>query len=313
MHIVNLMFSRGSGGIEQAFVDYCDGLRSRGHRITAIISPEAQVLPQLEKLGVAIVPLANRGLWDIFARRRLRKLIKVLAPDVAIGHGMRAYALGRSATRRRCPMVGVTHNYSVRRLKSADAVFAITGDLKKRVLARGVRRERVFSIPNMVHCGELPARPARRNPPVIGSMGRFVPKKGFDVFIDALALLKQRGVEFKAVLGGTGIEEANLRKRSADAGLDGALTFVGWVENKADFFDSLDIFCLPSLHEPFGIVLLEAFAHGVPVISSDSEGPRDIISPDVDALLVQRGDAAALADAIEKLFKFQEGANALAL
>ena len=92
----------------------------------------------------------------------------------------------------------------------------------------------------------------------------------------------------------------------------GKLAFTGWVENKHDFFQGIDLFCLPSLHEPFGIVLLEAFCHGVPVVSSDSEGPTDIIAPDVDALLVKKNDAAALADALERLLADPERAQMMA-
>src|SRR6185369_4100436 len=62
-----------------------------------------------------------------------------------------------------------------------------------------------------------------------------------------------------------------------------------------------DIFCLPSLHEPFGIVLLEAFTYGTPVVAADSEGPRDIITHNVDALLVKTGDACELAEAVATL------------
>jgi len=313
MHIVNLMFSRGSGGIEQAFLDYCQGLSARGHRVTAIVQPQAAVLVDLTKLaGIEVVTLRNHGLWDVVATYRLRRMMRALKPDIAIGHGMRAYTFGRRATHGVCPMVGVTHNYSTRRLQSADAVFAITSQLRDRVIGQWVEGHRVYSIPNMVRCGAFPERPAQRTPPVIGAMGRFVAKKGFDVFIDALAILRQRGVHFSAVIGGQGDEEEALRERARSKGLDGVLQFIGWVDNKTTFFHDIDLFCLPSHHEPFGIVLLEAFAHGVPVVSTNSEGPTDIITPDVDALLTLKNDAVALADGLERLLLQPDRANEMA-
>ena len=312
MHIVNLMFSRSSGGIEQAFLDYCQGLAARGHRITAIASPGAAVLPELARLGITTVTLKNLNMWDPIASWRLRRIMRRLAPDAAIGHGIRAYTLGHRAAHGICPMIGVTHNYSTRRLQSADAVFAITSQLRDRVIGQWVEAERVYFIPNMVQCVPLPARPPRRYPPVIGSMGRFVTKKGFEVYLDALSILHQRGVGFAAVLGGQGELDESLRAYSTQKGLGDVLRFTGWVEDKDAFFAGIDIFCLPSLHEPFGIVLLEAFSHGVPVVSSDSEGPTDIIAPDVDALLVKKGDALALADALEKLLADPERAQIMA-
>lgn len=314
MHIVNIMLSRFSGGIEQAFVDYCEGLRQRGHRITAVTHPAAAVNSALQELGVDILPLRNFGEWDIFARLRLKRQLKSLRPDVVVTHTGRAFLLARDAVKSICPLVAVVHNYNARiaRTIAADGVFSITQDLIKHLQSLGIEENRIFHIPNMVRCHELPHRPARHKPAVIGSMGRFVKKKGFDVYIDALTLLMHRGYKFKAVLGGSGIEERALRKKAAEAGLNDYLEFSGWVADKRAFFDGIDIFCLPSLHEPFGIVLLEAFVHGVPVISTDSEGPRDFITPNFDALVVCTGSAIDMADAMAKLLDGEHMADELA-
>jgi glycosyltransferase involved in cell wall biosynthesis len=114
------------------------------------------------------------------------------------------------------------------------------------------------------------------------------------------------------VLGGDGAEAAALKKQAADAGLENMLTFPGWVKDKKQFYTYIDIFCLPSLHEPFGIVLLEAFVFGAPVVATDSEGPRDIITPNYDALVVKMGDASGLADALAKLLDDEKLANDIA-
>jgi len=314
VHILNIMLSRGSGGIEQAFVDYCEGLSARGHRITAVIHPHAAILKDLQVLGVDIILLNNFSEWDIFAKYRLRKHIKRLRPDITIAHASRAFLLARKAVRGLCPLVGVAHNYNarIRYLSQADGAFSITHDLIRHLGSLGVEENRIFHIPNMVRCHELPRRENRHRPPVIGTMGRFVQKKGFDVYIDAITLLYHRGYTFKAVLGGTGPEDRALRKKAYNAGLSQILSFTGWVKDKKTFFSDIDIFCLPSLHEPFGIVLLEAFAHGVPVISSDSEGPRDFITPNFDALVVPVGNAIELADAMARLLDGEHLAEELA-
>jgi len=303
MHIINLMLDIRAGGIEQAFVDYCEGLKSRGHRITAVTHPRAVVNAQLKALGVSTITMRNLGEWDVFAARRLRRRLQILKPDVTISHTHRSYALAQRATAGLFPLVGTAHNYHsrTRRAVSADAVFATTHDLMDVMIRHGVPENRIFHIPNMVRCHELPSRDGRHIPPVIGSLGRFVKKKGFDVFIDALALLKKRGYSFSAVLGGIGGEARHLKKRARRAGLRDVLDFPGWVKDKRAFYTGLDLFCLPSLHEPFGIVLLEAFVHGVPVIATDSEGPHDIITPNFDALIVPIGNAEAMADALAKL------------
>lgn len=312
MRIAIIMFARGRGGVEAAFVSYCEGLRDLGHQVVAVTAPNAAVNDDLAVLGIETHSINNWGEWDIFAVCRLRKLLLELKIDAVIAHANRAFALSRKAIKGKIPLVGVVHNYNTRRYNTADAVFTITHDLIEILVAQGLDREQIFHIPNMVDCCEIPHRRPRNNPPVIGTMGRFVAKKGFDIYIDALAILKKRGINFRAVLGGDGIEAENLKERAQTAGIADKLLFVGWVKNKKAFYTGLDIFCLPSLHEPFGIVLLEAFVFGTPVIATDSEGPKDIITPNYDALIVEKGNAEALADALTKLLQDNALADKLA-
>lgn len=302
MRIVNIMFSRGGGGIEQAFVDYCEGLKKRGHDVTAITHPKAFINDALKSSGIATVSIGNIGEWDPVTVLRLRRQLHALKTEIVIAHANRAFGLSRKAIRSGIPLVGVVQNYSTRRYGAGDAVFTTTHDLIDVLVRQGIARDKIFHIPNMVPCPDMPTRKANV-PPVIGSMGRFVAKKGFDVYIDALKLLKERGLKFNAILGGTGVEEAALKSRAQAAGLDGILRFTGWVHDKHAFYTGIDLFCLPSLHEPFGIVLLEAFAHGTPVVSTDSEGPRDFIEDGTDALIVPMGNAVAMADALQRLLE----------
>ena len=311
MHIVNIMFSTSGGGIEQAFVDYTEGLARRGHKVTAITHPDAVVRGQLKVMGIKPVTMRNMGEWDLLARIRLWIKLKRLKPDVILAHTGRAFTLTKYS---HCPLIGIAHNYNkrVRRMKRADAVFTTTHDLIRFVMEQKIPEDRIFHIPNMVKCDTLPQRGARNDQPVIGSMGRFVKKKGFDIYIDALKILSERGYRFKAILGGVGEEEKHLKGRIKAAGMKEIVSMPGWVENKKDFYTKIDLFCLPSLHEPFGIVLLEAFTHGTPVIATDSEGPLDIITPNFDALLVKKESASELAAAMARLLDEPDFAATLA-
>lgn len=311
MRIVNVIFSSSDGGIEQAFVDYCQGLRGRKHELNAIVASGSPVHYRLNEMSMPVIAMRAFGEWDIFATHRLRNHIKALNPDVVIAHSGRAYALCRKAIRSRYPLVGVVQKYTAR-FTHMDAVFTPTHDLMKHVSSQGVAEDRIFYIPNMVDCRELPHRLSRKQPPVISSMGRLVPKKGFNVFIDALRILKERHIPFRAVLGGDGQEGPRLKRYAKAAGLDDTITFPGWVKDKRNFYLETDIFCLPSLHEPFGIVLLEAFRHGVPVVATDSEGPLDIITPNYDALIVPKGNASALAEALARLIENPQAADNMA-
>jgi glycosyltransferase involved in cell wall biosynthesis len=128
-----------------------------------------------------------------------------------------------------------------------------------------------------------------------------VPKKGFSDLIEALAELASRGYRFEARIGGDGREKKYLKALSTRLRLNNRVRFLGWVENKRAFFEAVDLVCVPSREEPFGIVVLEAMAHGRATIATDAAGPREIIRSGVDGLLVPRAEPQALAAAIADL------------
>jgi glycosyltransferase involved in cell wall biosynthesis len=280
-----------------------------GHAVHAVIHPDAAVRPALQARGATWHPLPNLGEWDPLAILRARRLLRELRPDVCIAHGNRAVTLLRAAGA--WPLIGVLPNYKMH-CRGLAAAFHSTLDLRRYALGQGMPPEHLYHIPNMVRVPPVPPLRVPHTPPVIGSMGRFVPKKGFDVFIAALALLARDGVAFRAVLGGEGDTAAALHRLATAGGMDGRIAFPGWIENKPGFFAGLDVFCLPSQHEPFGIVLLEAMAQAVPVVSTASEGPSEIVRGGTGALLVPIGDAAAMAEALLALLTDPARAAALA-
>lgn len=314
MLILNAMFGKGLGGIEQAFVDYARAMRLAGHEVLSFTHPDAAIIPTLEHHGLAMETCRNFGGWDVFAMVRLRARIRYLRPDAIVCHGNRAISLLARAADRMCPVIGVAHNYSIRRFGRLDAAFAITRDLVGKLEKTRLRNDRIFHVPNMIDIPDGIAFTPRHHhaPPVIGSMGRFVAKKGFDTFIDALALLRQDGMEFRAVLGGDGEEKEALLRRVDEAGLTGIVEFTGWVTDKRAFFDACDVFCLPSRHEPFGIVLLEAMRAGMPTVTTASEGPSEIVHDGQDALITPIGDAPAMANALARLLTDESYATRLA-
>ncbi|MCH2038953.1 MAG: glycosyltransferase family 4 protein, partial [Rickettsiales bacterium] len=137
--------------------------------------------------------------------------------------------------------------------------------------------------------------------------------KGFDVFVKALSVLDRNGFDFKAVIGGSGPELDAVKNLAIKLGVIHKIEFRGWIQKKEEFFNDIDIFCLPSLHEPFGIILLEAFMYGKPVVSSASEGPSEIIEHEKDGLLAEPGSPDALASGLIKCIENPNIANQLAL
>ncbi len=314
MHILNAMFSRGSGGIEQSFADYCHALNDLRHNTSSLTLPNANInrsLPQTTTQYHA----KNLGQWDLLAKSAIRKILKQSSPDIIIAHGNRAIELLQPAKKLHIPLVGVAHNYRLKHIPRCDGAFAITQDVKHHIVRRGFDKNRCFHIPNMIDISDIKASQfsAFSTPIRINSMGRFVEKKGFHLFLDALATLKQKGLSFSTLIGGDGEEKQALEAQCKRLGLQNHVTFCGWINDKDSFFDQTDIFCLPSLHEPFGIVLLEAFAHHTAVISSKTEGPSEIGTHQKDCILVTVDSSHALADALHTLANHSENAKKITL
>ncbi len=115
------------------------------------------------------------------------------------------------------------------------------------------------------------------------------------------------------MIAGDGEDRIALERTIRALSLAENVALPGWVHDKAAFWPTIDIFCIPSLHEPFGLVLLEAWAAGKPVISTDSEGPSSIAEHDRDALIVPRNDPQALAQSIRLLLANPDKARDLAM
>ena len=308
------MLSKGLGGIEQSFLDYTEALLATGHFVGAVTHPNAAVNKALDAMNISQTTLPNKGVWDKAAARKLGAFARALRADIVIAHGNRAIAFATEALRGDIPVVAVAHNYHFQYMHRADMIFALTHHMARALHDQtGIPLDRVCIMPNMMRMtGGGFVRHTWREPPMIGAMGRFVPKKGFDVFLRSLALLKERGYEFRARLGGGGECERSLKRLVRKLELESRVEFTGWVSDKQAFFDSIDIFCLPSHHEPFGIVLLEAMAQKLPIVATDTEGPGEMLVPMQNGLLAARGDAVALADALAYMLDDESRARDMA-
>lgn len=174
-----------------------------------------------------------------------------------------------------------------------------------------VASERVRVIAN-------PVRPSRRDQaeahsqslpsgPFVLGVGRLGSEKGFDLLIRAFARSIKDHPEWQLVILGRGSEEKNLRKLARDVGVDSHTQFLGLIREINVAYARGALFVLSSRFEGFPNVLLEAMAAGMPVIAADCRsGPRDIVTHEVDGILVRPNDVGALHRAMERVMSDPE-------
>jgi len=166
---------------------------------------------------------------------------------------------------------------------------------------------------SVVHCGvdlaALPFRAEGREPGTILAVGRLDAIKGFDVLVEAVALLARQGRRVRCRIIGAGPREADLRARVERLGLGAAFELAG-ARPEPEVRAALaaaSVFVLPSVVTPSGdrdgipVSLMEAMAAGTPVVSTRVSGIPELVEDEREGLLVPERDAPALAEALARL------------
>ncbi|MBX9740781.1 MAG: glycosyltransferase, partial [Beijerinckiaceae bacterium] len=185
----------------------------------------------------------------------------------------------------RAVQIGVMHNFRFNeRLRKMDAWFAVSPGVASalRLVPAGQSVETVENFTDLI--GES-GRAPWSGCPKIGAIGRLHANKGFDLLLTALAQPDIRARSWTLTIAGDGPERPALQALAKTLGLAGRVTFTGWVDDRRAFYSAVDLVCIPSRQEPFGLVLLEALAHRLPVVASAASGFVDIATDGVHALL----------------------------
>jgi len=159
----------------------------------------------------------------------------------------------------------------------------------------------------VVPCGILPdafaAQPQINGSagPVIITVGRLVPHKGHRVLLDAFARVVDHIPGASLHIVGDGPERGSLDRHARASGLADRVRFLGTCYPTTEVLGRADLFVLPSLVEPQGLALLEAYARSVPAVASRTGGIVEMLEHDVDGLLVRPGDPDDLASAILRM------------
>lgn len=192
---------------------------------------------------------------------------------------------------------------SRRSFAGAEAVVAISENLRQRLAEFG-GATRLELIPCTVD--ELywtPATEPRRQVPfTFYAQAHLTPRKGFDILIRAFARQFRGDSTARLVIGGDGVIRGDLEALTESTGVRSQVTFLGAISRDAvrEAMRAANCFVLPSLAENFGVVLIEALATGLPVISTRCGGPEDFIDERV-GILLQPGDEDGLARALVTL------------
>jgi len=282
MRITQIMLAKGFGGAERSFVDTALALAARGHQIQAICNRRFCKKNLLEGIsGIQLETVRVGGELDFITSWRIAKQIKGFGAEVVHTQLKRAaWHGGRAAHIVGVPVVSKLHNYvRLKRYKYVHTLIGTTEDQRRHALDSGWPEDRVEVIPNFSRV--LPVNTVRRpdsSPLQLLSYGRYVHKKGFDVLLYAFKQLLDSGVDACLTIGGSGPESGALKALAVELGIASKVSLGVWFDDVSEALDRSDLFVLPSRDEPFGIVMLEAMARGLPIVTTSTQGPVQVLS-----------------------------------
>ncbi|MBN2719885.1 MAG: glycosyltransferase [Proteobacteria bacterium] len=307
LHIIG---SRNSGGAERFFTRLVRALDERGLPTMVLARRGSAVSEELKGVVDQVnVPMAN--VRDPFSRFRISRFIGANSFDIVQTYMGRATRLTRIPEHSKSIHVSRLGGfYKLNGYRHADAWIGNTKALRDYLISNGFPASRVFYIPNFLEIPEKPPRETiektRLNLGIpegsiaLLGVGRLVKKKGFSVLLESFELLFESIPDnpLYLMIVGDGQEARTLREQIKKMKSGKRILFTGWKNDPDPFYASADLFVCPSLHEPLGNVILEAWSHRLPVVSTETDGARELIQDGISGHLVPCGDASALAEKI---------------
>ena len=301
MSMMHLLGTAGEGGAETYFLDLARGLASDGVSQAVAMRVNANRQTALDASNIPVQIFGFGGPLDILTKPRVASYAKKQRVKLALAWMNRA---ARHTPRGPWARIGrLGGYYNLKYYRGFDELVANTEDIADWIIRQGWPAGKVRYIPNFASApGDVEPidRAGLTTPPdapLLLSMGRLHEAKAHDVSLEAMTTLP------KAYLwiAGVGPMEGKLRAMAQGLGVEDRVRFLGWRTDPSALYRTADLCVFPSRFEPLGNVVIQAWAHGLPVVAAASQGPAALIRDGQDGMLVPVDDPTALATGIQRL------------
>lgn len=324
MNILNLIFSFNVGGAEKMLVDILGNWQNKEDNLHLCIindDYDSELLDEIDKDSVKIhllnrIPKSSK----LSKTDELRKIIKENNIEAIHCHNndtLKYLIISRALKRRHNVFLTIHDTNIYNRFSKADIilhkmfltkVIAISKSVQKSITdinkKKGFTKVVYNGVDHRKFIKKSQKQTGRKN---ILCVARIVPdKKGQDVLIKAISELENKENVICSFAGGNPSGQDNISKlklMAQDLGLKNEIEFLGNRSDVARLLSNTDLFVLPSNYEGFGIVIIEAMMAKVPVIASDIDGPKELISDGENGYLFEAGNHEDLANKIETVIQ----------
>jgi glycosyltransferase involved in cell wall biosynthesis len=320
---------RGWRGGERQVLWLATGMRERGQRAIVVARHGDELASRATAAGLEVIGATPRGEIDVIAAVRLRTHIRRERAQIVHAHTAHAAALAALATLGTHARVVVARRVDFRlrrnlgtRLKyaRAHAVVAVSRAVAEIVAQGGVPRDRIRVVPDGVDLSRqatpasastLAALGVAQSGPLVVQVAALVPHKDPVTFVRAIAIVRRRVPDVRALLVGEGPLRQVAESAIAQQGLESTLVLTGFRRDADDLLAAADVAVLSSAEEGMGSVLLDAMHFGVPIAATSAGGIPEVVDHGTSGLLSPPGDAPALAEHIVTLLADRDRARTI--
>ncbi len=297
--ILNIMSGAKTGGAERFFERLVIAIEKENIEQKVIIkhhSPRVKLLKD-KIANLETIKIFNN--YNPFCLFFIERIIKNFKPNIILSWMNRASGIIPNEKIGNEVNVGRLGGfYKLKNYKNCDYLIANTQEIKNYIINSGWDSKKVFLIPNFVNSNNNEKKKLifHKNETLL-AMGRFHENKGFDILIKSMTFLP----DYKLLLVGNGSLKDHYINLINTLNLKNRIKIYEWTDNISSFLNSSSMLICPSRHEPFGNIIIDAWAHHVPVISSDIGGPNKLIKDKINGLKFEKNNVFNLVKKIKEI------------
>ncbi len=333
MRVMHVFSGRERGGIASVVLPLLKELTGEGLEVRTVCLSDGPMVSMARALGLDPLVIRRGHFMDCTLIVRLAALIRRERVDIVHTHSVSGNFYGRLASfLARCSItITSVHADTLGELKDAKGsvvkarvwhgidlymerfsklIIANSGATGELLGRKGVRAGKLRVVYNGIDC-------TRETPPdrktlteelgiedgarIVGSVGRLTGTKNYRLFLRSARRIMEKNARAFFLIVGDGPERPALRALAREMGMEDRVIITGWREDVERYFGIMDVFVLSSLKEGFGLVILEAMKHSLPVVATRVGGVPEVVVDGKTGFLVPSGDEAGLADKVTEL------------
>lgn len=341
LKILHIIPNLKKGGAERICIDICRSLADQGHVVKIILFEDSNEYIELsETIEIDVVEVSFK-LYKTKQNENLQKSIEKFNPEIVNIHLYYADLIWKSV---KLNIPSVTHLHGMypqynfpykglfskitwitlleflwfkNQLKKIPTAFISISQETTSHLKKHIPKNTYFQLPNAIDYQKFYNSNERTfpiNPIKIVSVGSLVPHKGQILLVDIIKYLNEfSGNKVECTLIGDGPEKENIIQYATNQKVNNQIVLKGKVSNPESYLSNANIYVHCAFSEPFGLVLLEAMASGLPVFTTDGKGNRDILEHKKNGFIYPKRNAKVIAKDILQLTQNQDAYNSMSI